>query len=66
MPEFSYSSSYCSVNFATTAESAKVVMSPIARPSAMSRKSRRMILPLRVFGNSAAKGKGISFRAVGT
>jgi len=49
-----YSSSYCSFSFATTVGSANVVVSPITRPSAMSRSKRRMILPLRVFGNSAA------------
>ena len=37
---------------ATTLESASVVVSPSIRPSAMSRNSRRMILPLRVFGSS--------------
>ena len=34
----------------TTVESARVVVSPRLRPSAMSRSRRRMILPLRVFG----------------
>ena len=38
---------------ATTPGSASVVVSPSARPSAMSRSRRRMILPLRVFGRSA-------------
>ncbi len=35
-----------------TCVSASVVVSPIARPSATSRSSRRMILPERVFGSS--------------
>ena len=39
----------------TTAGSAKVVVSPRARPSATSRSRRRIILPLRVLGNSAVK-----------
>src|SRR5207249_9710174 len=39
----------------STAGSASVVVSPSARPSAMSRRSRRMIFPLRVFGSSAEK-----------
>ena len=36
----------------TTVESASVVVSPSVRPSAMSRRRRRMILPLRVLGSS--------------
>src|SRR5215475_7683184 len=47
-------SSYCCLRVATTVGSARVVVSPRARPSATSRSSRRMILPLRVLGNSAA------------
>src|SRR5216683_3122877 len=39
----------------TTAASARVVVSPRSRPSATSRSSRRMILPLRVFGSSSVK-----------
>ena len=42
-------------NSSTTLASAKVVVSPRLRPSATSRKSRRMILPLRVFGKSGVK-----------
>ena len=40
---------------AITAGSRSVVTSPSARPSAMSRSSRRMILPERVFGRSSAQ-----------
>ena len=40
---------------ATTSGSRSVVTSPSARPSAMSRSSRRMILPERVFGRSSAQ-----------
>ena len=47
-------SSYACFSVATTAGSASVLVSPSARPSAMSRSRRRMILPLRVFGSSAA------------
>ncbi len=43
-------SSYCVFSAATTLASARVVVSPSTRPSAMSRSSRRMILPERVFG----------------
>jgi magnesium-transporting ATPase (P-type) len=57
-------SSYCSLSLATTVGSANVVVSPIVRPSAISRSKRRMILPLRVFGNSAAK-RISSGRAIG-
>ncbi len=39
----------------------KVVVSPRARPSAMSRSSRRMILPDRVFGRSAANRMSSGF-----
>ena len=39
----------------TTAASARVVVSPRSRPSATSRRSRRMILPLRVLGRSSVK-----------
>src|SRR5207302_10176352 len=46
-------SSYWSLSRCTTAGSARVVVSPRARPSAMSLSSRRMILPLRVLGRSA-------------
>ncbi len=49
------SSSYWALSISTTAGSANVVVSPRARPSATSRSRRRMILPLRVLGNSAAK-----------
>ena len=38
-----------------TSGSRRVVTSPSARPSAMSRSSRRMILPERVFGRSSAQ-----------
>ena len=48
---------------ATTLASASVVVSPRTRPSAMSRSSRRMILPERVFGRSATK-KRRSGRAI--
>ena len=44
-----------SLSRATTLGSASVVVSPSARPSAMSLSSRRMILPLRVLGRSAEK-----------
>ena len=37
-----------------TLGSASVVVSPSARPSAMSRSNRRMIFPERVLGRSAA------------
>ena len=51
-----YSSSpYCSLSRLTTAGSASVVVSPSALPSAMSRRRRRMILPDRVLGRSAAQ-----------
>ena len=40
---------------ATTAGSARVVVSPRSRPSATSLNSRRMILPERVFGRSSVK-----------
>ena len=40
---------------ATTSGSRSVVTSPSSRPSAMSRSSRRMILPERVFGRSSAQ-----------
>ena len=40
---------------ATTSGSRSVVTSPSARPSAMSRSRRRMILPERVFGRSSAQ-----------
>ena len=49
-----YSSWYFCFSALTTYGSASVLVSPSARPSAMSRRSRRMILPLRVFGSSAA------------
>ena len=39
----------------TTPASASVVVSPRLRPSATSRSSRRMILPLRVFGSSGVR-----------
>src|SRR5205807_5236821 len=39
----------------TTAASARVVVSPRSRPSATSRSSLRMILPLRVLGRSSVK-----------
>ena len=55
LPTF-HSSSYCSFNFATTVGSARVVVSPSMRPSAMSRSRRFMILPLRVFGNRQERG----------
>ena len=42
---------------ATTLESARVVVSPSIRPSAMSRNNRRMILPLRVLGSSCVNVK---------
>ena len=54
-PGYDSSDSYLSLSVATTAGSASVVVSPSARPSAMSRRSRRMILPDRVFGSSAEK-----------
>ena len=38
-----------------TSGSRRVVTSPRARPSAMSRRRRRMILPERVFGRSSAQ-----------
>src|SRR5579862_8030128 len=44
--------SYCSLICATTVGSSSVVVSPSTRPSAMSRNKRRMILALRVLGNS--------------
>src|SRR5690606_17654237 len=47
--------SYSALSFATTDGSASVVVSPRARPSAMSFNSRRMILPERVLGRSALK-----------
>ena len=50
-PPFTYSLRSAS----TTAGSASVVVSPSARPSAMSRSRRRMILPERVLGRSAVK-----------
>src|SRR5262245_35121561 len=51
-----YSSSpYWSLSRATTAGSARVVVSPSAFPSAMSRRSRRMIFPDRVLGRSEAQ-----------
>src|SRR4029078_11581955 len=50
-------SSYSVFNLGTTAGSARVVVSPSALPSAMSRSRRRMIFPERVFGRSAAKLK---------
>src|SRR6185437_13124332 len=52
-PSYASWDSYCSLSLATTAGSASVVVSPNARPSAMSRRSRRMILPERVLGKSA-------------
>ena len=52
---YAESSSYFDFSSATTAGSASVVTSPSARPSAMSRSRRRMILPERVFGRSAVK-----------
>ena len=51
-------SSYRCLSAATTLGSASVVVSPSVRPSATSRSSRRMILPLRVLGSSAAKEEG--------
>src|SRR5262245_655869 len=45
--------SYSSLRRATTFGSARVVVSPSALPSAMSRRSRRMILPDLVLGRSA-------------
>src|SRR5262249_37215733 len=48
-------SSYFFLRSATTPASASVVVSPSTRPSATSRRSRRMILPLRVLGSSAEK-----------
>ena len=39
----------------TIDESASVEVSPMLRPSATSRRSRRMILPLRVFGRSGVR-----------
>ena len=53
-PRYSFSS-YSIFSLATTAGSARVVVSPSALPSAISRSSRRMIFPERVFGKSAAK-----------
>jgi hypothetical protein len=50
---YASSSSYSVFSFATTAGSASVVVSPSFLPSAMSRSSRRMIFPERVFGKSA-------------
>src|SRR5262249_45734661 len=45
----------CSRREATTAGSARVVVSPRTRPSATSRSRRRMILPERVLGSSAVR-----------
>src|ERR1043166_9295564 len=53
--------SYCSFSEATTFGSASVVVSPRARPSAISRRSRRMILPDRVFGRSAENSTSSGF-----
>ena len=54
VPSYPSFSSYSLFSLETTAGSARVVVSPSALPSAMSRSSRRMILPERVFGRSAA------------
>jgi len=48
----------------TTAVSANVVVSPSTRPSAMSRSSRRMILPDRVLGRSGTNIRNLG-RAIG-
>ena len=45
----------CSLSCSITAGSRSVVTSPSSRPSAMSRSSRRMILPERVLGRSSAQ-----------
>ena len=46
LAELSYSSSYCSFSFAITAGSAKVVMSPSARPSALAARASPHLLTL--------------------
>src|SRR3990172_3519997 len=48
----------------TTVASASVVVSPSVRPSAMSRRSRRMILPERVLGRSGTNIRNFG-RAIG-
>ena len=52
---FDCSSAPRACSSATTVGSARVVVSPSGRFSATSRSSRRMILPLRVFGSSGVK-----------
>src|SRR5207245_10168523 len=52
-PDYCSCSSYFCLRLAMTDGSARVVVSPNALPSATSRRSRRMILPLLVFGRSA-------------
>jgi hypothetical protein len=61
VPVVSSNVAYCSRSWVTTLGSASVVVSPSPRPSAMSLRSRRMILPLRVLGRSAVKKMSSGF-----
>ena len=54
----------CSRMVSTTPSSASVVVSPRTRPSAMSRRRRRMILPERVLGRSGTNIRNLG-RAIG-